>query len=73
MDVVFQNPVLKKFDMSKFLGVERPVAPSSTFANPKLSLQFHDRFEKATMESLTETPWDVLISGTGLAQSLLAL
>ncbi|EED19368.1 Rab geranylgeranyl transferase escort protein, putative [Talaromyces stipitatus ATCC 10500] len=25
------------------------------------------------MESLTETPWDVTISGTGLAQSLLAL
>ncbi|OJJ38156.1 hypothetical protein ASPWEDRAFT_103274, partial [Aspergillus wentii DTO 134E9] len=26
-----------------------------------------------SMESLTETPWDVTISGTGLAQSLLAL
>lgn len=25
------------------------------------------------MESLAETPWDVTISGTGLAQSLLAL
>lgn len=25
------------------------------------------------MESLTETPWDVVISGTGLLQSLLAL
>jgi RAB protein geranylgeranyltransferase component A len=25
------------------------------------------------MESLAETPWDVIISGTGLAQSLLAL
>lgn len=27
----------------------------------------------ANMESLSETPWDVLISGTGLAQSLVAL
>jgi Rab proteins geranylgeranyltransferase component A len=25
------------------------------------------------MESLSETPWDITISGTGLAQSLLAL
>jgi hypothetical protein len=26
-----------------------------------------------TMESLSETKWDVVIAGTGLAQSLLAL
>jgi hypothetical protein len=32
-----------------------------------------DKYPAPTMESLSETKWDVVISGTGLQNSLLAL
>lgn len=55
-------------------GCQFQILTSSNFLLPLFS-NFHlnSLSSLLTMESLSDTQWDVVISGTGLQQSLLAL